>query len=192
MPYYDVAYLVTVTKTNMIDEMPCGHRILQTPGVRISHWVPRRAGAVVSAALEVSCRSAPRSQQLQNLTILIVKSHSILNALPSLQVLSGALENAVAESESTLQSSRGGWERLEVHKNAGEGNRSVWEVCIWLPDQITFCWCIQRMHREAAYRALISCRTNWSGMEVYTFGLCLFVYILSYLSMSVAAQGVGS
>jgi len=37
MPYYDVANLVTVTKTNMIDEMPCGYGTLRTTGVRIQH-----------------------------------------------------------------------------------------------------------------------------------------------------------
>ena len=74
MPYYDVANLVTVTKTNIIDEMPCGYGTLRTTGVRIRH--------------QVSCKPAQWSPQLQNLTILIVKSRSILNAPPSLQVLS--------------------------------------------------------------------------------------------------------
>jgi len=120
MPYYDVANLVTVTKTNMIDEMPCGYGTLTTTSVRIRH--------------QVSHGPAQRSQQVQNLTILIVKSRSILNAPPSLQVLSGARENSLAQSESTLQSSRGGWEHLEVHRSTGEGYRSVWEVCVWLLD----------------------------------------------------------
>jgi len=88
MPYYDVANLVTVTKTNMIDEMPCGFGTLRTTGVRISHQVSHRACAEVSAAPEVSRRLAQRFQQLQNLTILIVKSCSILNTPPSLQVIS--------------------------------------------------------------------------------------------------------
>jgi len=108
MPYYDVANLVTVTKTNMIDEMPCGYGALKTTGVRVWHQVSRRGCAEVSTALEASCRPAQRSQRFQNLTIVIVKSHSILNAPPSLQVLSLASENALAESENTLQSSRGG------------------------------------------------------------------------------------
>jgi len=73
-------------------------------------------------------------QQLQHLTILIVKSHSILNAPPSLQVLSGARENALAESESTLQCSSWGWEHLKVLRSTGEGYRSAWEVCAWLPN----------------------------------------------------------
>ena len=29
MPYYEAANLVTVTKTNMIDEMPCAYRTLR-------------------------------------------------------------------------------------------------------------------------------------------------------------------
>jgi hypothetical protein len=125
MPYYDEVNHVTGTNTNMIDEMPCGYGTVTTTGVRIRH--------------EVSHRPAQRSQQLQNLTMLIVKSRSILNTPPSLQVLSGARENALAKSESTLQSSRGGWEHLEVLRSTGEGSQSVWEVCVWLADRITFC-----------------------------------------------------
>ena len=131
MPYYDVANLVTVTKTNMIDEMPCGYGTLRTTGVRIQNQISRRPAQ----------RSPQRSPQLQNLTILIVKSRSILNAPPSLQELSGASENALAQSENILQSSRGGWEHLEVLRSTGEGYRSVWEVCVWFPDRITSCWC---------------------------------------------------
>jgi hypothetical protein len=125
MPYYDVANLVTVTKTNMIDEMPCSYETLRTTGMRIRHQVSRRP--------------AQRSPQLQNFTILIVTFHSILNAPPSLQVISGTRDNALAESESTFPSSRGGWEHLGVLRSTREGYRSVWEVYVWLPDRITFC-----------------------------------------------------
>jgi len=117
MPYYDVANLVTVIKTNMIDEMPCGCETLRTTGERIQHKVACRARTEVSAAFEVSCRPAQRSQLLQNLAILIVKSRSILNASSSLQVLSAAHENTLAESQSTFQSSRGAgsiWKYLEA------------------------------------------------------------------------------
>jgi len=72
MPYYNVANLLTITKTNMINEMPCGYWTLRTTGVRIWHQVSRRAHAEVSAALKLSHRAVLRSQQLQNLTILIV------------------------------------------------------------------------------------------------------------------------
>ena len=71
-------------------------------------------------ALEVSRRYPQRSQELQNSTILQVKSHSILNAPPKLWVLSGAPENALAESQSTLLSSRGVWDHLEVLGSTGE------------------------------------------------------------------------
>jgi len=124
----------------MIEEMPCGYGIIRTTGVRIRLQVSRWGCAKVSAALEVCSRPAQRSQQLQKLTIVIVKSRSILNTSPSLQVLSGARENALAESESTVPSSKGGWENLEVVETIGEGYRSVWEVCVWLLDWITFCW----------------------------------------------------
>jgi hypothetical protein len=70
----------------MIDEVACGSRTLRTTGVRILHHVSgiacaevsatrevsRRARAEVSAALEASRRPGQRSQQLQNLTVLIV------------------------------------------------------------------------------------------------------------------------
>jgi len=137
MPYYDVANLGTLTKTNMINEMPCGYRTLRTAGVTIWHQDFCRVCAEVPADSEVSHRPAQWSQQLQNLTILIVKYHSILNAPPSLQVVSGARQNALGESESTLQCSRGGWEHLEVLKSTGEGYQSVWEVGVWLLDGIT-------------------------------------------------------
>jgi len=55
-------------------------------------------------------------------------------------VLSGAPENALAESESTLQSSREDREHLEVLRSTGEGYQRVWEVCTWLPDRFSFCW----------------------------------------------------
>jgi len=42
MPYYNVVNLVTVTKTNMTDETPCGYGTLRTTAVRIRHQVSRR------------------------------------------------------------------------------------------------------------------------------------------------------
>jgi hypothetical protein len=86
MSYYDVANLVTVTKTNMIDEMACIYGTIRTADVRIWHQVSRKA--------------AQRSQLLPNVTIQQVNCCSILNAHPSLQVLLGAPENALVESES--------------------------------------------------------------------------------------------
>jgi len=69
MPYYEVANLVTVTKTKMIYEIPCAqYGTLRTTALRIWH--------------RVSHRAAQRSQLLQNLTILIVKTRSVLNAPP--------------------------------------------------------------------------------------------------------------
>ena len=131
MPYHDVAKHVTVTKTNMIDEMACGYGIIWRAVVRIWHQVSRRA--------------VQRSQLLQNFTILQVNSCSILNAPPSLQVPWEAPENDLPESESTLLSSRGAWEHLEVLRSTGEVNQSVWEVCVWLPDRLTFCWCTMQI-----------------------------------------------
>jgi hypothetical protein len=35
MPYYDEANVVTITKTNLIDEMACGYGSIRTAAVRI-------------------------------------------------------------------------------------------------------------------------------------------------------------
>jgi len=40
MPYYAVANLVTVTKTNMIDEMACGYGTIRTAAVSIGTKTP--------------------------------------------------------------------------------------------------------------------------------------------------------
>jgi hypothetical protein len=54
MPYYDVANLVTLTKTNLIHEMPCGYGTLRTTAVRIWHYASHRAAQRSQAALKVS------------------------------------------------------------------------------------------------------------------------------------------
>jgi hypothetical protein len=43
MRYDDVGNLVTVTKMNMIDKMPCGYETLSTITLRIWHQVSHRA-----------------------------------------------------------------------------------------------------------------------------------------------------
>ena len=48
---------------------------------------------------------------------------------------------AHGESESTLLSSRGVWEHLEVLRSTGEVAPSRWEDCVWVPDRFTFCSC---------------------------------------------------
>jgi hypothetical protein len=53
-------------------------------------------------------------------------------------MLSGVPDNAFAESESTLLSSRGVWEHLEVLRSSGVVAQSVWEYWVLLPDQFTF------------------------------------------------------
>jgi len=70
MPYYDVANLVTVTKTNMIDEMPCGYGTPGTAAVRIRHRVSRRAAQWSHLLSKSPADLLQRSQLLQNLTIL--------------------------------------------------------------------------------------------------------------------------
>jgi len=62
----------------------------------------------------------------------------MLNAPPSLQVLSGAPANTVAQSESTLVSSRGVCEHLQVLDSTGEVAHSVREGCMLLSYRLTF------------------------------------------------------
>jgi hypothetical protein len=125
MPYYDIANLVTVTKTNMINEMHCGYGMLATTGVGIQHPGSHRVCAVVSAAPKF---------HYPNIQISLHPECTSITAGAS-----GACENPLAESESTLESSRGGWEHLEVHKRTGGGCCSAWEDDVWFPDRITFC-----------------------------------------------------
>jgi len=40
MPYYEVANIVTVTKTNMIDEMPCAYGTLHVASRQIQNNIP--------------------------------------------------------------------------------------------------------------------------------------------------------
>jgi len=130
--------------------MPCAYGTQRTTALRIRHQVSRRA--------------AQRSQLLQNLTILIVKSRSVLNAPPSLQVRSGASENALAESEvetakprpeGDVQHDAWYWRRARSHPPPG---------CLWLlwqsastltepfrPDGNVFCWCPTRSHRASQW-----------------------------------------
>jgi hypothetical protein len=67
MPYYEEANLVTITKTNMMDDMPCAYETLRHTALRILHQFSRRA--------------AQWAQLLKKVTILIVKSHSVLKKL---------------------------------------------------------------------------------------------------------------
>jgi len=68
MPYYDVANIVTVTKMNMIRPNAlwlCKNHCSENTASSIP-----QSCAAVSASLEVSCRSAQRSQELPNFSIL--------------------------------------------------------------------------------------------------------------------------
>jgi len=76
MPYYKVANLVTLTKMNIIDEMPYGCGTLKTTGVRTWHEVSCRACEEVLAALEVCCGPVPKSQQLSKASAALRRGHS--------------------------------------------------------------------------------------------------------------------
>jgi hypothetical protein len=68
MPYYDEAHLVTVTKTNMIDEIPCGYGTLRSTTVRIRHQVSRRPA---QRSPLVQKFNYPVSQILKHLRLLL-------------------------------------------------------------------------------------------------------------------------
>ena len=118
----------TESPTEFVQSLSSSRCLLQSlcSGLSSSWCLPQTC-TEVSAALKVDYSNS--------------ESCSILNAPPLPQVLWGARENALAEFETTLQKSRGGWEHLGVLRSSGEGYQSVWEISIWLPDRITFCWC---------------------------------------------------
>lgn len=51
-----------------------------------------------------------------------------------------APQNAVAQSESKLLSSRRANKNLEVFRRTGEVHQSLWKDCMWLPIRYSFCW----------------------------------------------------
>jgi hypothetical protein len=92
MPYYDVGNPVTITKTPTIRQNAlwlCKNNccenmapsLLQCSGPSRSRSLPWSC-TTVSAVLEVSVRSAQKSQALENLSILLVKPRSIVDAPP--------------------------------------------------------------------------------------------------------------
>ena len=60
MPYYDVANVVTGTKTNMIDQMPCGYGTLRNHYCKNPVPSLLLTGAEESAAPNVTCSPAKR------------------------------------------------------------------------------------------------------------------------------------
>jgi hypothetical protein len=103
---------------------------VRTTAVSIPHQVSRQkqqqshmlsiypvevpSGLIVARCLALICC------ELSGLSLLEYPIWSILNTPPELQMLSEAAENALAQSESTLLSSRGVWERLKVLRSTGE------------------------------------------------------------------------
>jgi len=97
--------------------------------------------AAVSAALEVSRRAVQWSQLLSKSPADLRRGLRSSKIWLFYKSNLGAPENALAESVSTLPSSRGVWEHLEVLRSTDEGARSVWKDCVLLLDRFTFCWC---------------------------------------------------
>jgi len=99
--------------SNLTNEIPCGCETLRTTALRIWHHVSCRACAEVSAALEVSCRPAQRSQQLQNLTILIVNVVASCIHLHNFRCFQGQLRMLL--------------QRLRAYCKAPGGAGSIWK-----------------------------------------------------------------
>jgi hypothetical protein len=72
MQCYDGSNVVTVTKTNMINEMPCCCGTVRHHDVKKCHQTSYWACAEIPAALQISRWHVPRSLQLQHLAMLIV------------------------------------------------------------------------------------------------------------------------
>jgi len=92
--------------------------------------------AVVSAALEVTPRPELRSGLCFSRSLPQISTEA--SGAPKFEYpisqISKHPENALAESESTLLSSRGVWEHLDVLRSTGEVAQSVWEDCMLPPD----------------------------------------------------------
>jgi len=142
MPYYDVANLVTVTKTNMIHQIGCGYWFPRTTAVRRWHQVSHRAGQ--------------RSQLLSKSPADQRRGHSSSNISQSSKLCIGVswmhLHNCgcfqnhlrmLLQSLRALSFAPGGpWKRLEVQRCTGKVDQSIWEAWVWLADLFTFCWWI--------------------------------------------------
>jgi len=124
---------------NMTDEMSCGYETLRSTAVGIRYHVSHRA--------------AQRSQLLSKSPTDLHSGLSWSVSWPSCKSNIGASEWALAEFQSTLLSSRGAWEPLELLRSTGKVDQSIWEVWVWLPDRFTFSWwitpskCISKLPR---------------------------------------------
>jgi hypothetical protein len=97
----------------------------------MNHWCENMAtslpqslcrGLSSSRSLRQPCPEVSAAVKFDNSNS---QSCHILNGPPLLQVLSGVRENALVESASTLQRSRGDGKHQEVLRSAGEGYWSV-------------------------------------------------------------------
>jgi len=104
----------------------------------------------------------------------------ILTGPPSLQVLSGAYDDAIAKSQRTLQSCEGSWEHQLVLRSAGKGYWTVCKGCAWLWDLITYYGCGSSsdndIHKRSSKVSNDCCSsTNMSQLEcsstIYTHRL---------------------
>jgi len=81
MPLYDVANVVTVTKMNLILEIPCGYGTLRTSAVRIRHKVSHKA-VQRSQLLSKSPTDLSRGLSCTTMSLSYKSNLIILNAPP--------------------------------------------------------------------------------------------------------------
>jgi len=138
MWYSHITSSLTVTKMNLIDKMPCGYGMLRSIAViiqyQVSCWSGQRFQWLSKFSAEIpTCLSSPKVWSTFNSNL------SILNPSPSLQVLSEAHKNTLAEFENTVLGSRGDCKHVEVFMSRCQGYRSVWEIGMLLLEQSRFC-----------------------------------------------------
>jgi len=124
MPYYEVANLVTVTKTNMIDEMPCAYGTL------------RVASGPIHILLMYPMNPIWRMDTVgQNATVFIY------NTIPTEQE-----ETAKPRSEGNMQHDASYWRRSQSSLPPGCLWRLNWSASTltesFRPDGNVFSWCL--------------------------------------------------
>jgi len=140
MPYYEVVNLGTVTKTNMIDEMPCAYGTLRTTSLRIWHQVLRRA-AQRSQLLQISTRT--HSDLWSQLATTLQFSFTVVYR--SREKWHHCDRRAICNVTRGIGAGR----RVICHQGVSEGSdgaRPLWRSPSTLTqpfrlDRNVFCWC---------------------------------------------------
>jgi len=112
--------------------MACGY--VRTTAVRIWDQVSRTAAQQSRLPSKYPAELCSRLSLSRSVLLICAEVSGVPTFDYSLSQISKHPENALVESEGTVQSSRGVWEHLEVLRSTGEVTLSVWEDCVLLPD----------------------------------------------------------